>query len=256
MIIQTKGDVIKISGALIENQWTAIKSAVNLLLDEHPKGVVIDASGLIEVTETGAHTFLDAGNYIQAQNARIVVAAMPEDILTEIRKIPGVRSQLVVAGSVEEAHASLESGEESGVIKESDKPSVLVPLIGMWLRALDSAVAEAAARKAELHLLYVLQIPRNQPLGVPVPTLEQEAHQALDQAEKQVKRKGVRVRRYTTRARDTIEGAIKFAADSKSQLLLVAYSKEEISREGIRCPLITTLCHEAPCDIAIYCITN
>lgn len=256
MIIQTKGDVIKISGALTENQWTAIKSAVNLLLEEHPRGVVIDASGITEVTESGARTFLDAGNYIQTQNARIVVASLHDSILAEIKKIPGVRSQLVVAGSVEEGLASLESGSENGKKEVISKPFVLVPLMGMYNRALEFAAAEAAARRAELHLLYVLQIPRNQPLGASIPALEQEAQLTLDQAEKALKRSGVKVRKYTTRARDLIEGAAKYAADTKPLLLLVAYSKEEMTREGMRCPLVSALCHEAPCDVAIYCINT
>jgi len=70
MIIQTRGDVIILKGALTENQWPSIRSAVSLLLESYPSGVVIDASELVEVTEAGAHTFLDASNFIQAQNAR------------------------------------------------------------------------------------------------------------------------------------------------------------------------------------------
>jgi anti-anti-sigma regulatory factor len=255
MIIQTRGDVIKLRGALTENQWPAIKSAVSLLLDQHPRGVVIDADGLTEVTEAGTRTFMDASNFIQAHNARVVVAGLPDDMLTEIRKIPGVRSQLVVAKSVDEARASLEAGG-AAVLEERAKPAVLVPLIGAWPKAIEYGAIEAVSRRTDLHLLYVLQIPRNLPLGVPIPEKEQEADQALSEAETMLKRKGVRIRKLATRARDIIEGVGRFAAESKPELLIVAYSKEELAKDSSRFSVVSILCHEAPCDVAFICATR
>lgn len=256
MIVETRGDVIKLSGALVENQWPALKSAVSLLLSQYPTGAVIDASGLTEVSEAGARTFLDASSYIQAKNARVVVAGMPEDILAEIRNIPGVRSQLVVADTVEEARSSLEAGG-TGVVREKRvRPAILVPLISAWTRAIQFAANEAVARKAELHLLYVLQIPRNQPLGVPLPDMEREAQDTLAEAEKALRRRGVTVRKLTTRARETVEGIAKFAAENSPELLVVGYSKEEMDRDGGRYSAIGVFCHEAPCDVAILCVTD
>lgn len=257
MIIETRGDVIKLRGALVENQWPAIKSAVSLLLSAHPSGVIIDAGGLTEVSEAGAHTFMDASNFIQAHNARVVVAGMPEGILTEIRKIPGIRSQLVVASTVEEARASLESGGTAGIIpRKKVKPVVVVPLIGAWPRAIDIAATEAHNRRAELHLLYVLQIPRNLPVGVPVPEMEQEARHTLDEAERAARRRGITVRKLTIRSRDITEGVAKFASDNKPELLVVAYAKGELEREVSRYTMIGNLCHEVPCDVAIYCVNE
>jgi len=256
MIIETRGDVIKLKGALVENQWTALKSAVTLLLIDHPRGVIIDGGGLTEVSEAGAHTFLDASSFIQAQSARVVVAGLPEDILARIRKIPGVRSQLVIASTVEEARASLESGGVAIARGKRAVPVVLAPLIGAWRRAIQFAATQAASRRAELHLLYMLQIPRTLPLGVPMPDMEQEARETLAEAEKALKRRGVKVRRLTTRTRDVVEGVAKYATDTKPDLLVVAYSKGDMAREAGRFAAIDTLCHEALCDVAIFCLAE
>lgn len=254
MIIQTKGDVIKLRGALTENQWPAIKSAVSLLLDEHPGGVIIDANGLTDVTAAGAHTFLDASNFIQAQSARVIVCGLSDRILEEIRKIPGVRSQLVLAATVEEARASLAAGGTVTAAEVRTRPAVLVPLIGAWPHALGFAAAEAAARRAEVHLLYVLQVPRNLPIGAPMPEKEQDAQNTLTEAEKTLKRRGVTVRKRTTRARDVVEGAAKFATETKPELLVVAYRKEDMAMEGTRYAVVGTLCDDTPCNVAIYCV--
>ena len=256
MIIQTKGDVIKLKGSLVENQWPAIRSAVRLLLDEHPGGAIIDAGGLTEVSEAGARTFLDASNFIQAHSARVIVSGLPEQILEEIKKIPGVRSQLVLASSVEEARASLESGGAAFAVEGRTRPAVLAPLIGAWPQGIHYAAAEAAARKAEVHLLHVLQVPRNLPIGAPMPEKEQDAQQALAEAELALRRRGVTVRKRTTRARDLVEGAAKFAAETKPELLVVAYLKEDLAKEGSRYEVVGTLCHEAPCDVALYCVNE
>lgn len=255
MIIETKGDVIRLKRSLVENQWPAIMSAVSLLLNEHPSGVVIDCSGLTEVSEQGARTFMDASNFIQAQNARVVISGLPDDLLAEVKKIPGVRSQLVIANTIEEARASLQcSGQTVCVGKHG--PAILVPLIGAWQRVLEFAAVQASARKAEIHLLYVLQIPRNLPLGVPAPEIEGEADTALREAEQALKRKGVRVMRLTTRARDMMEGVTRYAVENKPELVVVGYMRSDLTRDGGRCPVINMLCHEAPCDVAVYCITE
>ena len=254
MIIQTKGDVVRIKGSLFENQWPAIKSAVRLVLDDHPGGAIIDCSDLSEVTESGARTFLDASNFIQAHSSRVIVSGLSEDIAAEIRKIPGVRSQLVLAPTVEEARASLQSTGETALAERKTKPTVLLPLIGSWAKALDFAAAEANRRRAEVHVLYVIQVPRNLPLGATIPEKEQEAQQNLLEADKALRRKGVQVHKRATRARDIIEGVAKFASETKPDLFVVAYSKEELAKEGSRLAMIDTFCQDVPCDVAFFCV--
>ncbi len=138
--------------------------------------------------------------------------------------------------------------------KAQPKPAILVPLIGAWGRAIGFAADHAAAAKAELHLLYVLEVPRTLPLDTALPEMEQEAQHTLSEAEMMLRRRGVTVRKLTTRARDALEGAARFAAEMQSKLLVAAYLKEDLIERGARHTAVNILCHEAPCDIAVYCI--
>jgi len=96
-------------------------------------------------------------------------------------------------------------------------------------------------------------VPRVSPLDVSIPDKEREADQLLSEAERALKRSGVVVRKFTTRARDIMEGAGKFAEETQPELLMVAYYKEELIERGARFGIVTTLCHEAPCDVAVFC---
>src|SRR5260221_6268820 len=107
MIVTTRGDMVGLSGALVKNQWMTIKAAANLLLKEHPEGIIIDCSELDNVSEEGAKTFLDAMRDIQAAGARIVVCSLPENVMQVLRTVRTVRSQLPIASCLEEARASL-----------------------------------------------------------------------------------------------------------------------------------------------------
>src|SRR5207249_2012314 len=80
MIIETKDDVVQLSGSLHKNQWMTIKAAVNLLLHEHPQGIIVDCAHLETISEDGAKTFLEAMRDIEAAKSRIVFASLPDHI--------------------------------------------------------------------------------------------------------------------------------------------------------------------------------
>ena len=101
MIIETKDDVVRLSGSLHKNQWLTIKAAANLLLQQHPEGIIVDCARLEEISEDGAKTFLEAMRDIEAARSRIIVANLPEKVLAVLKSVPGVRSQLPIAESVE-----------------------------------------------------------------------------------------------------------------------------------------------------------
>ena len=253
MIIHVKGDVIEVKGSLVENHWVALRSAVGLLLERHPSGVIIDGSGLTEMNEPGMHTFIDAANFIQAHNGRAVVSGLPSDILERIRKIPGARSQLPLAGSVEEARASLAVGGAEAVPEAKRRPAILVPLLGDWPRAIEYA-SDHADRMADVHLLYVMEVPRSLPLGVPLPEKEAEATRILSEAEKILGAYGIAGRKMTTRARTAVEGAGRFAADSSPRLVVTAYTKDRIETDIIGQSVMSTLCGESPGESAVFCV--
>ena len=253
MIIHQKGDVVELKGSLDANQWLALKSVVSLQLKGHPLGIVIDGRELTDINEAGAHTFIDASEFIQAHNARIVAAGLSPRIQEEMRRIPGARSQLPLAASVEEARASLAIGGAESVPESRRKPVILVPLVGQWRKAVDYAALHAD-RNIELHLLYVIEVPRAMPLGVPLPDKEQEAIHTLDEAEKELGKHGFTLRRMITRARSGIEGAAKFAADTKPRLVVDAHSKSELQRQADAHDVIGTLAHHAAGDIVVYAV--
>ncbi len=108
MIIEARGDILKISGALTENHWPTIASAVNLLLRNHPQGIIIDCSDLSVTFPRGLQTFASALDYIRRKRSRIIFVNLPEKVLEDLRAFPGLRSQLPIAKSVEEAQQSLD----------------------------------------------------------------------------------------------------------------------------------------------------
>src|SRR2546423_10502877 len=130
MIVTGSKDVILLSGALHKNQWLTIKAAARLQLRENPGGILIDCSELTEVSEEGTKTFLDAVKDIQGEGARIVFINLPENVLQVVRTVPGVRSQLPIAKSEDEARASLNMGKptDSGADRPMAENSILVPL--------------------------------------------------------------------------------------------------------------------------------
>src|SRR5947207_872967 len=109
MIVESYEDVVILSGPLRSNFWETIHTAIALTLKRHPTGVIIDCSGITELTPEGAETFQDAIQFVKEhERARIVVAAVSPQAMEVLRHVPEVRSQLPVVATVEEARRSLD----------------------------------------------------------------------------------------------------------------------------------------------------
>src|SRR5204863_9799246 len=108
MIVESIGDVIKLSGDLTSNHWETIRTAAGLVLKRHPRGVVVDCSGITSCTEQGAETFYDMLMHIERKKSRIIVANIPPVVREALKHVPEVRSRLAVASTVEEAQHSLD----------------------------------------------------------------------------------------------------------------------------------------------------
>ena len=184
MIIEAREDVVKLEGTLDKNLWPTIQAAANLLLRHHPQGIIVDGSGLAGCSAEGAKTFRDAMDYIERyRGAHRRLRPCPTRVMEVIRAVPGVRSRLPVAATIEEARASLSLSRPGGgrATAGGDAPqSILVPL----LRPDDPHAAAALAcrlaradttHKSRLHLVYVLEVPRHLPLAAPLPEEEAEA---------------------------------------------------------------------------------
>src|SRR5580700_8875502 len=186
MIIETRDDVVQLSGSLHKNQWMTIKAAANLLLQNHPQGIIIDCGHLADISENGAKTFLEAMRDIEAARARIIVANLPAAMLATCNTVPGVRSQLPIADSVEAARASLRVHHRplapSAVADPARRgASILVPLLAdldlMYGASLAARLTRAG--KGEVHLVYFLEVARTLPLNAPLPNAEKAAQDTL-----------------------------------------------------------------------------
>lgn len=193
MIVESYEDVIILSGALRSNFWDTIHTAISLTLKRHPSGVIIDFSGITEATEEGLDTFVDAMHFINSHDARIIVAAVPEPVMQILRRVPEVKSQLPIAASVAEARRSLDLLTEQEEGKKKKGKAIVAPLgasniivcltgdrCDVEALRLGSQIADSVA--AEIHLVYVVIVPRELPLQSPLPKQEELAFAAIDQA--------------------------------------------------------------------------
>ena len=255
MIVTTKDDVVSLSGALVKNYWLTIQAAANLLLKEHPEGIIIDCSELDHVSADGAKTFLDAMKDIEAAGARMVVTSLPEDVLQVLRTVRTVRSQLPIAASVEEARKSLRLSVTAGGSNGGGAPtehSVVVPL----LPALDVehafAIAARVAKemRAPVHLVYLLEVARHLPLSSPLPAEEDEANRVLSQGNQLARKHNLQPVSHLERVRDLEEGILQVLKSYKADhVILGAFSNR--ADDELFHSLVTTLLHRAPCNVLI-----
>jgi hypothetical protein len=194
VIVESYEDVIVLTGALRSNFWETIHTAISLTLKRHPTGVVIDCSGITEITEEGAETFHDAIEYVSEHDrARIVVAAVPPAVLDVLRSVPEVRSQLPIAASVADARRSLDLlvSDEHEPKKKRKEPELreynrtLVAVLSgddsdeELLSVTDELVSTMPAK---VLLLYPIIVPRNLPLQAPMPESESTAVKTIEMA--------------------------------------------------------------------------
>lgn len=226
MIVESYEDVIRLSGALRQNFWETIHTAISLTLKRHPSGVIIDCSQLTECTAQGTETFRNAMEFIQAKDARVIVAAVPDNIMEVLRSVPDVRSQLPIAATVEEARHSLNLlGEEEGKRKRRPSTSqasnkLLVCLSGSdaddWLLRVANDYGHAI--NAEANLIFPVLVPRHLPLQALLPDEEAAAAACLEKAQQYLESRQMPTVVRLERARDTasaIMGALEEVAASQ-----------------------------------------
>lgn len=188
MIVESYEDVVVLSGSLRSNVWETIHTAISLTLRRHPTGVVIDCSGLTDATPEGAETFRDAMKFISGFDARVIVAAVPAEVLKVLRTVSEVRSQLPVADSVAEARRSL----DLLVGAQNPRKRLATPAVQNLLVILTGEKFDRGAQRitsqiadsfpSEIHGAYVVLVPRDVPLQSPLPQQEEKAAAALEHA--------------------------------------------------------------------------
>ena len=264
MIIETKDDVVRLSGSLTRNQWMTIKAAANLLLTNHPEGIIVDCSHLDGISEDGAKTFLEAMRDIEAAKSRILFVSLPQQVLAVCKTVPGVRSQLPTAETVEDARASLRMANRPGILRDkagtSTDPSkrkltVLVPIVANMELDYGAVLAARVSRgaKADIRLVYFLEVPRTLPLNAPLVEEEQSAERMLREAMASASREGVTASEHVERVRDAAEGILAAAKNYAVDILVLGATTEPLAgdqHEKFHF-LVDTLIHRAPCEVII-----
>lgn len=225
MIIEAREDVVTLRGNLLENMWPAIQAATNLLLKQHPAGIIIDCGHLETASGAGVQTFVDAMHYIQKQGKRVLLANVPEEIMQVLREVPGAGSQLPVAKTIEDARRSLElQGIQPTEPEEKPGKVILVPLMEMldWEHGIDLACRIAAGARAEIHMVYLLEVPLSQPVGAALPEAEAAAKEALNRARARAGQCGMPAVAHVERTRELGAGILQAAKDLHADVIVAA----------------------------------
>ncbi|MEI6914094.1 MAG: universal stress protein [Armatimonadota bacterium] len=249
MIVYAKEDIVSLSGNLHRNYWLTIKAAANLLLKEHPEGIIIDCEELKDISEDGAGTFSDAFHDIQAANARMLMTNLPDQIMEIVRDVPGVRSRVPIANSIEEARSSLRSQAETDI---NVSESILVPLFsGMgYQEAVSIGIDLARVNKAPLVLLYCLEVGRDLPLGTPLPKMEAEGRALLEAAAEEALQKHATALTHMERVRDLTEGILQQADDHKAIYTVLGVDSSDFQEHRLM-HLIENLMQRSKCNVVI-----
>ena len=260
MIIEAREDVVRLEGSLDKNLWPTIQAAANLLLRHHIEGIIVDGGGLTGCSPEGAKTFRDAMDYIERYRARIVVCDLPAAVMEVVRAVPGVRSRLPIADTLEEARASLRlagPGAPRAVAGNRPPLEILIPLLGgdhsaaVTALACRLASAEGDGRKARLHLAYMLEVPRHLPLAAPLPEEEAAAAQALETAIHSARCEGVNAEPRVARARDIGEEIIVQAEALSASLIVLGYLPSSDPADTRLARITRTVLDRAPCEVIL-----
>ena len=260
MIIEARKDVVRLEGALDKNLWPTIQAAANLLLRHHMEGIIVDGGGLTSCSPEGAKTFRDAMDYIERYRARIVVCDLPDCVMDVVRAVPGVRSRLPIADTLEEARASLRlaaPGPSRAVAGNRPPLEILVPLLSGDNPAAATALAcrlasaEGDSRKVRLHLAYVLEVPRHLPLTAPLPEEEAAAAKALEVAVSSARCEGVNADPLVTRARDIGEEIVTQATALSASLIVLGYSPTDDPADTKLARVTRLVLERAPCEVIL-----
>ncbi|MEK7702418.1 MAG: STAS domain-containing protein [Nitrospirota bacterium] len=191
MIIEARKNRITLCGAIERNHWKTIRAAAQLLLEHSPSGIVVDCRQINKTTPAGISTFEQAIDEISAQGSKMIFAGLPPALRQIVSKIRGLRSEMVVMDTVEEAERML--GIET---RYNERPvgigELNVVVMGGTMRVDPSIVLASllgTRRLTRLHITHMVDVPQDLPLSAMTSEIE-EAGRALDLARSFAERRG------------------------------------------------------------------
>lgn len=227
MIVESVGDIIKLSGEITSNQWETIRTAAALILKRHPRGVVVDASGLTSCNEEGAQTFYDMMLYIERKRSRIIVANLPPPIKAALAHVPEVRSRLGVANSVDDAQHSLDlldSGQAKTTNRHHSTGILILALCGGPADSYATALAASIAqlRHLKVFAVFPVVVPQALPTTTAMPEQEHLAESTLQSAKEYLSSKGIPVEMHAERTRSITAAIQKTASEIDERTAVVS----------------------------------
>ena len=230
MIVESYEDVLVLSGCVNSNQWGTIETAIELLLERHPSGLIVDCSGITEISQAGGETFHHAIDFVNSHEARIIFAAVPSNVLDILRNVPEVRSQLALAASVHEARTSLDllHTDDHGK-KKKEKPRAInrtvlaVACPGRLSDSFGKFIEDLISRSTtKVVLALPIIVPRDLPLQAPMPTEEAEAAQCAKDFESRLLERNIAHKVVLERTRDIPGLVAELAAEVGAEYVLVS----------------------------------
>ncbi|MGQ9523531.1 MAG: universal stress protein [Armatimonadota bacterium] len=131
--------------------------------------------------------------------------------------------------------------------------SILVPTVGASHsdRGVELACRLGAEQKADVHLVYVIEVPRTLPLGAPLPEAEAQASRALEQAAEIVRMRGLNPVLHIERAREAAEGIIRAARDHQADVIVLGMRPDIGPTEALLGRTTDALLRRAPCEVIV-----
>lgn len=131
--------------------------------------------------------------------------------------------------------------------------TILVPILEHYYseRAVELACRLGEMQKAKILLGYVLEVPRTLSLDVPLPTAEEQAKRALEEAKAIVRMHGLEAQAEIIRAREAGEGIARLARDRGVDLIVMGISPGERLTEGSAARIAEALFRHCPCEVII-----
>jgi len=124
-----------------------------------------------------------------------------------------------------------------------------------WERAVELACRLGETQKAEIVLMYVIEIPFTLSLDASMTKAEKTGQEILQKAASIVENHGLSSRTLIERARQAGEGIARLAKDVDADLIVMATPKIRKGLPSMVTRTIEILLHRAPCEVIIDAVT-
>lgn len=225
-------------------------------MKRHPEGVIIDLKDITHCTPLGAETFLPIVEFVEKGHARVLLANAPALVREALDQVPGVRSQIPIASSIDEARASLTVAPEAKA-KARAKTVVDPVLLALSGESADEdaialAVGLAKQRNTGLVLAALIEVPRSLAITSPLPAEESRAKRILEAGEAVARRMGVSVVCQAERVRNLAEGLAKLADSLDAQLVVHVLDRTGMG-DNMNLQVVSEVLAHVKQEAVIYC---